>query len=173
MELHVDYWNRLGWTDPFSSAQYSERQSGYSKAFGRRGIYTPQMVIDGATEVLGSDQSAANTAIAAAAQTQHVHVALQKQGAGVAIGIAAQPGVLEVWGAEVERALQTEVPRGENSGRTLLHGPVVRALYSVALTVPGSEYVGRIAAPDAGGRALVVFVADAATRKVYGAAELR
>src|SRR5580698_2032664 len=47
LELHVDYWNSLGWADPFSRAQFSERQRAYADAFGQRGVYTPQMVVDG------------------------------------------------------------------------------------------------------------------------------
>jgi len=52
---HVDYWNRLGWTDPFSSAEVSRRQSRYSEAWGKDGVYTPQMVVDGRAELNGSD----------------------------------------------------------------------------------------------------------------------
>ncbi len=53
---HVDYWNRLGWVDPFSSAQFSDRQKGYAARFGQSGIYTPQMVVDGREELVGSDR---------------------------------------------------------------------------------------------------------------------
>ena len=60
---HVDYWNHLGWRDPYSSAEFSRRQGGYADAFRIDGNYTPQMVVDGQTEFVGSDQSKANNAI--------------------------------------------------------------------------------------------------------------
>src|SRR5579872_5868653 len=51
---HVDYWNQLGWVDPFSSPVFSERQSEYAQKFGINGVYTPQMVVDGSAEFVGS-----------------------------------------------------------------------------------------------------------------------
>jgi len=59
---HVDYWDRLGWRDPFSSAMYSTRQSNYdAQVFHRHGVYTPQLVVDGQLEYVGSDVSARST----------------------------------------------------------------------------------------------------------------
>lgn len=52
---HVDYWNQIGWRDPFSSPQFSQRQQGYAKRFQKDGPYTPQMVVDGVSEFVGSD----------------------------------------------------------------------------------------------------------------------
>lgn len=68
LELHVDYWNHLGWADPFSSAAWSARQQGYAEAFGQRGVYTPQLVVDGAAELVGSNEAGARAAVAAAAR---------------------------------------------------------------------------------------------------------
>ncbi|MCU1263294.1 MAG: hypothetical protein JWO80_6179, partial [Bryobacterales bacterium] len=59
---HVDYWNRLGWRDPFSSVQFSQRQSDYSAAFQKDGVYTPQMVVDGRAEFVGSNAGDAKAA---------------------------------------------------------------------------------------------------------------
>ncbi|MGH9764327.1 MAG: DUF1223 domain-containing protein, partial [Blastocatellia bacterium] len=64
---HVDYWNRLGWTDPFSSSAFSNRQREYSSAFANDEVYTPQMIVDGQTEFVGSNIAKARAAIAAAA----------------------------------------------------------------------------------------------------------
>src|SRR5215471_7668528 len=66
--LHVDYWNSLGWTDRFSSSAYSRRQEKYAELFGISGAYTPQMVVDGASQFTGSDASRAHQAILQAAQ---------------------------------------------------------------------------------------------------------
>ena len=68
LEQHVDYWNRLGWTDPFSAAQFSARQGEYADYFNSSGVYTPQMIVDGQTEFPGSNQTKARAAISTAAQ---------------------------------------------------------------------------------------------------------
>jgi len=59
---HVDYWNHIGWKDPYSARLYSERQSAYGKRFGLDSVYTPQMVVDGMSEFVGSNTSLANQA---------------------------------------------------------------------------------------------------------------
>src|SRR5271154_932586 len=64
---HVDYWNDIGWKDPYSSREYSERQSAYAGQFGLESVYTPQMVIDGRFEVVGSNERRVITAIESAA----------------------------------------------------------------------------------------------------------
>src|SRR5689334_4635092 len=68
LALHVDYWNHLGWADPFSSHQFSERQGEYAAVFGNDSVYTPQMVVDGVREFNGSNSSLAQEAIAKAAR---------------------------------------------------------------------------------------------------------
>src|SRR5688572_1762117 len=65
---HVDYWNHIGWTDRFSSASYSQRQAAYATKFGLGSVYTPQMVVDGAAELVGSERGAALRSIAEAAK---------------------------------------------------------------------------------------------------------
>ncbi|MEK7224336.1 MAG: DUF1223 domain-containing protein, partial [Bacteroidota bacterium] len=63
LSFHVDYWNRLGWTDPFSSSEYSERQREYAKQLNLESIYTPQLIINGGYELVGSSRSAAEATI--------------------------------------------------------------------------------------------------------------
>src|SRR5271163_3632635 len=69
IEEHVDYWNQLGWSDPFSSPQYRARQNDYAKAFKASDIYTPQMVVNGQSAFVGSDMNRAYREIGAAALT--------------------------------------------------------------------------------------------------------
>ena len=76
LEEHVDYWNHLGWADPFSSDDFSQRQNAYAQIFGRDGVYTPQMVVDGQTEFVGSHSAAARDAILKAAAQPKLDVAL-------------------------------------------------------------------------------------------------
>jgi hypothetical protein len=68
LAMHVDYWNQLGWADPFSSHQFSERQGEYAAAFGKEDVYTPQMVVDGVKEFNGSNSSLARETIGKAAR---------------------------------------------------------------------------------------------------------
>lgn len=130
---HVDYWNRLGWTDPFSSPIFTERQSTYAARLAAQGLYTPQAVIDGAAEVIGNDLPALMTAISAAARRPKV---------ALRVGLVANPGGLRVTVegdaltepqvdivvALAERHLEVKVPRGENARKTLRHTSVVRRL---------------------------------------------
>nr|MBA2527451.1 DUF1223 domain-containing protein [Pyrinomonadaceae bacterium] len=74
LSQHVDYWNRLGWADPFSSPQFSDRQKGYAQAFRQPRIYTPQMVVDGRAEFVGSDARRAREEIAKAAREPKAQV---------------------------------------------------------------------------------------------------
>jgi hypothetical protein len=147
LELHVDYWNQLGWADPFSSAAFSARQRAYADASGRRGVYTPQAVIDGAAELVGSNEPGVRAAVASAAREAKAKVLVTRSGDRVAIAIsdlaeAAEPA--DVWLAITEDGLTTAVPRGENAGATLAHGPVVRSLDRVGEIAAGTHGVVRL-----------------------------
>ncbi|MBI3652792.1 MAG: DUF1223 domain-containing protein [Acidobacteria bacterium] len=135
---HVDYWNRLGWADPYSSALFSQRQSDYARAFGLNDIYTPQMVVDGSLEFVGSNATRAREALikAASAAKASLTLASVKTSANefsVTINVENMPQIktgdsAEVWLAIAEGNLKSQVLRGENSGRQLAHTAVVRQL---------------------------------------------
>jgi hypothetical protein len=142
LELHVDYWNHLGWADPFSSPAFTARQRAYADAFGQRGVYTPQMVVDGAAELIGSNERAARKAIAAAAQQPRAKITLARSGDKVTITVTELPAAGEASDlilAITEDGLSTAVPRGENAGATLVHAPVARALRRVLEIAPGEK----------------------------------
>ena len=128
---HVDYWNSLGWTDRFSSAQFSQRQEAYAKMFHLASVYTPQIVIDGRTQLQGGDATAVNRDIGAAHKApKPVQVALQWEGndrlhVTVQSASASRAKVLL---AVTEDGLSTQVGNGENDGKTLHHAAVVREL---------------------------------------------
>jgi hypothetical protein len=88
---HVDYSNDGGWVDPFSSHRFSLRQEDYSRHFGLSGPYTPEMVVDGRTEFVGSDRGAAFAAIRSAAQEFKVPIRISAVGAGLAVHVDPQP----------------------------------------------------------------------------------
>lgn len=135
---HVDYWNYLGWTDRFSAEAFSARQSRYQKRVFPRGfVYTPQAVVDGVTEAIGSDPAAVRKAIERAAQRAKLGVSLratQTDGRElrVAIGLRGSADApAEILVAVVEDGLSTEVRGGENRGRLLRHDAVVRSLETI------------------------------------------
>lgn len=151
---HVDYWNNLGWADPYSNAGFSQRQRGYSEAFNLDSVYTPQMIVDGHEEFVGGDWNRLHGAILKAAETQKGRINL-------ALTIQPDPGQnspivrltvevkdlparsagedAEVLFAITENNLQTQVSRGENSGRYLHHSAVVRELDVLGHIGPDEE----------------------------------
>jgi len=131
LAYHVDYWDRLGWKDPFSSAWASELQTAYSRAHGKRNNYTPQMIINGRTDEIGSRRSAVNTLIAVEKTREQPTVGVTMADAGdgqvkVSIGGMDQGVEAEVVLLRFDSAHTTPVGRGENAGRTLTNYNVVR-----------------------------------------------
>jgi len=131
---HVDYWNSLGWADPFSSAQFSERQREYANHL-RGEVYTPELVVDGAAGLVGSDEREALSTIRAAARSEKAPIAVTAQRSGnrakVSLHIEAPlDGVLYL--AVAHDAMRSQVTRGENAGRGLSHVAVVYSLQKVA-----------------------------------------
>ncbi|RZU75340.1 hypothetical protein EV384_3876 [Micromonospora kangleipakensis] len=141
--FHVDYWDDLGWPDRFADGAYTARQQAYARAFGSGHLYTPQMVVNGTVEFVGSDRRRAATAIASAltaVATTPLTLSVEDAAGGTGDGRVvvdyqtARPperAVLNV--AIVERGLESEVARGENAGRTLRQDNVVRAFTSLGL----------------------------------------
>jgi hypothetical protein len=124
---HVDYWNYIGWTDRFSSSQFSKRQSEYGSAL-HSSTYTPQMVIDGRVQFVGNDLPEVERKIAAAAKDpKPAKVTLRWQGDRLHVTVQS-PQQSKVLLALVEDGLTTKVDAGENGGRTLHHAAVVRQL---------------------------------------------
>src|SRR5207248_5736088 len=132
---HVDYWDSLGWRDPYSSAAFTERQQAYAGPLRRADIYTPQAVVDGRADVLGSDEHGIRAAAAEAAARPHGSMEAHRGAAGVHLTATLPPHRgAEVFLAAVEDPPPARVARGENAGRTLSHVRVVRDLKRVART---------------------------------------
>jgi hypothetical protein len=129
---HVDYWDQLGWKDRFSSAALTNRQHIYANRLSHDGPYTPQLVIDGRAECVGSDAAAARRAIANAATAAHGTIAIAIADGRARLTVSALPQKptdhADVLLAVTEDDLRTDVKRGENHGRTLSHVAVVRQL---------------------------------------------
>jgi hypothetical protein len=184
---HVDYWNYLGWTDRFSSAALSARQTRYQeRVFPRGVVYTPQVVVDGVDEAVGSDPAAVRRAIERAAHRDKLDVRIRavRAGAGagnVRVSVAvngAVRGPADVVLVAVEDDLHTAVGRGENRGRTLSHDAVVRAMDTIGHVDPHD------AAPsferslplregwNAEQMRVIALVQDAASLAILGATEV-
>ncbi len=134
LSFHVDYWNKLGWKDPFSNAAATERQREYAAAFGAQGVYTPQLVVDGQAELVGSQRGKALAAIAAAARKPKPALTLTatRKGRAVAVAITVPAGAEgQALLALAEDGLTSNPTRGENRGAKLKHVGVVRSLATV------------------------------------------
>jgi hypothetical protein len=179
LAYHVDYWNRLGWKDAFSSADYSDRQKQYAAwLHSTDGIYTPQIVVNGKTEFVGSEEntlrSNLKTDLATNAlshislsniQTDGQKIKLQYQTGGIT-----QNAVLQL--AVVQRSAQTEVKAGENNGRTLSHVQIVRALQTVKLKhADGTAEISVPKEVNIHGAELIAFLQDSTNGAITGAAK--
>ncbi|KIM00351.1 hypothetical protein CCC_01506 [Paramagnetospirillum magnetotacticum MS-1] len=126
LAYHIDYWDRLGWKDPFSLPAATARQNAYTRALNLQNLYTPQMVIGGKTDVVGFDRPA-------------VLAAMQGKGDGVPIHLSRADGKLlielgagragEITVLAYSGETETRVARGENAGRVLKDHAIVRAVY--------------------------------------------
>jgi hypothetical protein len=129
--LHVDYWNQLGWVDRFSSAAYTARQRAYAEKLHLAETYTPQMVVDGATQLNGSDVQSAQRAIAQASlrpQLADIHISTAADDK-LQVSIKASPEASgDVLLVLTEDNLMSKVSAGENDKRELHHAAVVRDL---------------------------------------------
>jgi hypothetical protein len=130
LAFHVTYWDRLGWKDAWSLPEATARQRAYSRLAGSSQIYTPQMMIDGKIDVVGSDVRGVRSALARAAASQAAGpaVSAMRSPEGVAIAVAAGPGSGRVLVVGYDPEHTTRVGRGENAGRTLTEANIVRGL---------------------------------------------
>ncbi len=172
LAFHVDYWNYIGWEDPFSSPEATERQRAYGSLLDLRAIYTPQMVIDGTTHEVGSDRGAVASAIKNAAREPKVPVTLLNDETGFRVRIGAgEPGMrARVWLIEYEPEAATEVKRGENAGKRLVEYNIVQSWRAIG------EWDGtaiEIALPPGNAGACAVIVQADPIGPIYGAAAFR
>jgi hypothetical protein len=132
LAFHVDYWDYIGWKDPFASPQFTQRQHDYGRTLGLHMVYTPQMVIDGRIDAVGSHRTAVEQAIAASSKQPKLAVTVRgDRASGYRVSVAqAEAGLVGpavVWLVLFDREHMTPVKRGENAGATLKDYNVVRA----------------------------------------------
>jgi len=174
LAYHVDYWDHLGWKDQFSSGDFSKRQRDYASYLHLQSVYTPQIVVNGKTEFVGSEEGTLRNAI---------RTSLEKP-ASVQLGLSVLKSdknhvslKYSVEGADknsvlfivlLQKHAQTRVMRGENAGHTLSHVQIVSKLQRVSIT--GASAVVNIAVPKrADNQEIIGFVQNTATGAITGA----
>jgi hypothetical protein len=177
LAFHVDYWDRLGWRDPFSSREATARQMAYVRTMGLNSAYTPQMVVGGTRQFVGSDRHAAREALAAASAAVpagEVRVTVTRSPNALHVILHAElRGTREhdLMLAVVEDGLSTAVQRGENRGATLANDAVVRKLLRVAALRGGATDKEVDVPIDPAWKQIsaVAFLQDAETMAIDGA----
>jgi hypothetical protein len=177
---HVTYWNSLGWSDPYSSPAYTERQNAYSERFHLEGPYTPQMVINGAEQIVGSDRAALLHAVEKEdAESPRMFlriVSLSVAANTLTVNLAAS-GDVPKQGADLMAVLaddsdRSNVLRGENSGRLLAHVAVARSITRVAKVKTAGDLTVQIPIPASfqatQGHHLILFAQTPGNGRVLG-----
>jgi hypothetical protein len=181
--LHVDYWDGIGWPDPFSSAQATQRQRAYSPLGS--GSYTPQAVVDGRAETIGSRKAMVEQAIAEAAKRPHASIGIKvspRTDPASPVDVMLEIGALpsgsasdaEVLVALTQNAVRVDVKRGENAGKVLEHTAVARQLVVAGPTpATGGSLKASLKLPSGVATKelrVVAFVQERASRHILGTA---
>ena len=176
---HVTYWNQLGWSDPFSSATYTQRQDAYGQRFHLDSVYTPQMVINGEEQFVGSDSASLLHALNKKEQPAQASVRIDSvtsNGNALTIAFSASGDDLgrgaDIFAIVAEDAARSNVLRGENSGRTLAHVSVARVFTRVATVHASTEKTVQIPLSSqlspGQGRHLILFAQATGLGRVLG-----
>ena len=173
--FHVDYWNRLGWKDPFSNPEYTRRQENYSGLFLNASVYTPQLIINGQKEMVGSDETKIEKSIAAAlAEGSAVSITIKNITAAdnaITIQYSLEGSIAEtsVRAVLIQNKVATKIKAGENGGVLLTNYNVVRDLISSDAAAEGNcvlHIPENIPAKDF---SVVLFTQNTGTGKITGA----
>lgn len=177
LAFHVDYWNRLGWKDVFSSAEYSKRQHEYAGWLRLKSVYTPQIVVNGQKEFIGSEEGNLRNAITAGLRaTPAATLTLNAQNGQGKITVqyhtAGTQNKTLLW-ALVQKAAQSKIGAGENGGKTLSHVQIVRVLQSQPLntTETGTAVINAPGGFNTNGWEVIGFVQNKANGQILAAAK--
>ena len=176
LSYHVDYWNRLGWVDPFSDKKYSERQSLYANGMSIRSIYTPQMIVNGTDEFVGSNNSELQNALKKSLNTKStanfksLAVEERENKLNVNYLLDGEYSDCKINFALVSLIETTIIKRGENGGRTLTNENVVRQFISTSANSNGTITFSSSPFPSKSNLAVVAFVQRNSDLKIIGGA---
>ncbi len=168
LSYHVDYWDYIGWKDPYSSAKNTNRQREYASYLRSRNVYTPQAIIQGKSDVVGSNESGLANALSIAAKNgSWIAAKLEKSAEKVAISLPATENInAKILLVGYQKQSSNAVPRGENAGEQLAHRN------SVTDIIPLGEWKGaafNITKPLPTGDGVAVLIQSAATGEIIGA----
>lgn len=179
LSFHVDYWNRLGWKDPFSSSSFSQRQKNYAAAFNLDGVYTPQMVVNGVGQVVGSSQSALSKSLGEAFNTKpavnfKTLTATYNSNKTIKVQYTLDGNIeaSTINFAVVSLNETTVVKRGENSGLTLKNENVVQQMLTTTATASGEATLENPSTLVKENTAIIIFVQQN-NLKITGAAMVK
>src|ERR1700735_862628 len=191
LEEHVDYWNHDGWNDPYSSAEWTERQTVYRTIFNQT-EYTPQMIVDGQSQFVGSNGREALVQIERSAHREQTDIAISSEKPDAhgsqqfAVSVGKVTGntagdVAEIWLAVTVDGLQSSVNRGENAGHVLHHMATLRSLHKIGTADVSAASVAFKSDPrvkfDSHWKPenlhVVVFVQEKKSRRILGAASTK
>lgn len=174
LSFHVDYWNYIGWKDPFSDKSYSVRQRDYSRALELDNVYTPQMIVNGSSQFVGSDRASLKSALQDAFDTKPVvsfkTLTVHHDGRITSIKYELDGDFKdsEIHIALVSPTETTSIKRGENGGRTLVNRNVVR--YFITEKAARSGEVEIPSLPANGDIKLIAYIQHKGNSKITGAA---
>ncbi len=170
LSFHVDYWNRLGWKDPFSQGQFSARQQWYARKIDGAQVYTPQLIVNGTVQMVGSDKGKVTTSLRAfLVQSPRCHLTLQPEGNKLNYTIDGKFTNASLFTAIVTPNASTSVKAGENKGRFLKHTNVVRLLAETMRPAATGSVSLAERKPD---ELVFVWLQDKANGKVLAVAKL-
>jgi hypothetical protein len=170
---HVDYWDHDGWKDPYSSHENTLRQESYVRRFHIDDAFTPQMVVDGVAQFVGSNAQHAVEEISKATERPKALVRVERRGAGIQVDVDGSPNPAGVFLALALDSGTSKVLAGENKGRDLRHVAMLRSLRKIGLVKRGSAFSQMVPLPaSAVAQRAIVFVQEGDSGPVLGAAEL-
>jgi hypothetical protein len=183
LSLHVDYWDYLGWRDTFGRPDNTARQYAYAKVRGDGKVYTPQMVVNGGGDLVGSDGEAVQDAVAAAELP--VQVSVQRNGSAIDIVVEAAdgqrvPAETTVRFVVFDPAARVAIERGENKGRTATYRNIVHSMRPIGMwkgerleiSLPAEEVLNAHADEDYGCAVIVQEDRPEGPGRILGAAQL-
>ncbi|MEP7323532.1 MAG: DUF1223 domain-containing protein [Saprospiraceae bacterium] len=174
LSFHVDYWNRLGWKDPFSEKEYSERQNNYASTFNLNSVYTPQVIVNGAKEFVGSNETQLKASIGnflkdnPDAQFKSISAEVQNNSPKVKFTLEGDYADCIVNIALIALKETTSIQRGENAGEVLTGENIVRQFISIPAKASGEVELKPIPLPAINNRAIIAYIQRHNDMKIVG-----
>ena len=178
LAYHVDYWNRLGWKDKFSDARYSARQRQYATWLNLKNVYTPQIVVNGSKEFIGSEEKTLRSALSNALSQKtdvRLEIGTEKQGTALTFNYKTNQKTddYHLVVATIKASGINKIERGENRGKTLAHVQIVSDFEAFDLKGKASGKINLPAKEKSKDSQIIAFLQNAKTGKIIAAANTK